>query len=75
MMKVLVTGFEPFGGEQRNPSAEIVESLPDRLGEAEIIKLILPVVKGKASTAIQKAVESYRISTEQKTYLKSLRRK
>lgn len=27
-MKLLVTGFEPFGGEARNPSAEVVEALP-----------------------------------------------
>ena len=58
-MKILVTGFEPFGGEQRNPSAEVVERLPEKIGENELIKLILPVVRGKASTAIQNAVEKF----------------
>ena len=56
-MRILVTGFEPFGGEPRNPSAEVVECLPERIFDLEIIKLILPVVRGKASTAIQNAVE------------------
>lgn len=59
-MKVLLTGFEPFGGETRNPSAEIVECLPDKIGGAEIRKLILPVVRGKASAAVREAVENIR---------------
>ncbi len=59
-MKILVTGFEPFGGETRNPSAEVVERLPDRIDGAEVIKLILPVVRGVSSTAIQNAVENFR---------------
>lgn len=59
-MRILVTGFEPFGGERRNPSAEVVERLPERSSNAEIIKLILPVVRRKASTAIQNAVEKFR---------------
>ena len=28
MEKILVTGFEPFGGEQTNPSWEVVNALP-----------------------------------------------
>ena len=58
-MKILVTGFEPFGGESRNPSAEAVERLPDRIGNAEIIKLILPVVRGKSAEAAKRAVEEH----------------
>lgn len=59
-MKILVTGFEPFGGESRNPSTEVVERLPEQIAGAEIIKLILPVVRGKASSAIGQAVENFR---------------
>lgn len=58
-MKILVTGFEPFGGESRNPSAEVVERLPDIIGGAEIVKLILPVVRGKSSDAVKRAVEEH----------------
>lgn len=57
-MKILVTGFEPFGGESRNPSAEVVERLPSQIGGAEIIKLILPVVRGKSSAVVEAAVEN-----------------
>lgn len=43
-MKVLVTGFEPFGGDAVNPSAEIARHLPHRVGDARIATAVLPVV-------------------------------
>jgi len=42
-MKVLVTGFEPFGGEEINPSWEAVKALPDELNGAALLKVRLPV--------------------------------
>ncbi|NJE04308.1 pyroglutamyl-peptidase I [Thermococcus sp. MV11] len=42
-MKVLVTGFEPFGGERINPSWEAVSRLPEEIEGAEIVKRRLPV--------------------------------
>ncbi|ANF22367.1 pyroglutamyl-peptidase I [Thermococcus piezophilus] len=42
-MKVLITGFEPFGGEKINPSWEAVRRLPDEIAGAELIKRQLPV--------------------------------
>ena len=42
-MKVLVTGFEPFGGEEINPSWRAVGALPDELNGATLLKVQLPV--------------------------------
>ncbi len=46
MTRVLVTGFEPFGGATVNPSALAAEVLAaERPGGAETVCLILPVVR------------------------------
>ena len=58
MKQLLITGFEPFGGESINPSWEVVKRLPDEIGEYHLTKLCLPVVFGKAGDlAIEKAEE------------------
>ena len=31
-MKILITGFDPFGGENVNPAYEAVKLLPDTIG-------------------------------------------
>ncbi len=45
-MKVLITGFGPFGEEKINPSVEAVRLLPDEIEGVSLIKLQLPVVFG-----------------------------
>ena len=35
-MNILVTGFEPFGGESTNPSMELVRALDAQIGAAHI---------------------------------------
>lgn len=42
--RLLVTGFDPFGGESINPSWEAVKLLPGQIGIWEIHKLKLPTV-------------------------------
>lgn len=43
-MKILLTGFEPFGGETVNPSLEAVKQLHgENIAGAEVISLGLPV--------------------------------
>ena len=58
MKKILITGFEPFGGERINPSWEAVSLLPDIIGEYNLTKLLIPVVFGEAAEkVIEKAGE------------------
>ena len=58
MKKLLITGFEPFGGEKINPSWEAVKLLPETIGDFEVTKAEIPVVFEKAAeTVIAKADE------------------
>ena len=49
MKKLLIPGFEPFGGESINPSWEAVCRLPSEIGGYTLTKLLLPVVFGAAA--------------------------
>ena len=49
MKKLLITGFEPFGGEVVNPSWLAVTMLPEEIGEYQLTKLCIPVVFGEAA--------------------------
>lgn len=42
-MKILLTGFEPFGEHRLNPSQLLVDALPDQILGRSIYKGILPV--------------------------------
>ena len=57
MKKLLITGFEPFGGETINPSWEAVSLLPDTIGEYTLTKFRIPVVFDKAAKIIQDEAE------------------
>ena len=58
MKKILITGFEPFGGEKINPSWVAVSRLPDEINGCFLSKLLIPVVFGEAAeTVIKKADE------------------
>ena len=53
-MKVLITGFDPFGGDRINPAYEAVKLLPDVIDGHEIIKLEVPTV---FNTSIEEVVK------------------
>ena len=55
MKKLLITGFDPFGGETINPAWEAVKLLPDVVGAYELTKMEIPTVFGAAS---QKALDA-----------------
>lgn len=56
-MKVLITGFDPFGGEPINPALEAVKLLPDTISGAEVIKLEIPTVFRKSLEKIEEAIK------------------
>lgn len=57
MKKVLITGFEPFGGEKINPALEAVKMLPDTIGGAKIVKLEVPTVFKKSIKKLDECIE------------------
>ena len=59
MKKILVTGFDPFGGEKINPALEVIKLLPKKIGENEIRILEIPTVYKKSIEKIDKEIESY----------------
>ncbi|MBR4471825.1 MAG: pyroglutamyl-peptidase I [Erysipelotrichaceae bacterium] len=56
-MKILLTGFEPFGGESVNPAKEAVKLVKEEIKGAQIVKCYVPVVFGKAIETVHAAMK------------------
>lgn len=52
MKKLLITGFDPFGGETVNPAWEAVKLLPDSIGDYTLCKLMIPTIFGLGAAAV-----------------------
>lgn len=59
-MNILVSGFDPFGGETVNPAYEAVKLLPDTIAGAQIIKLQVPTRFSLSGTVLEAAVNEHR---------------
>jgi pyroglutamyl-peptidase len=56
-MRVLITGFEPFGGETLNPSWEVARALDgERIADAQISALRLPCRFGEAGRVLAQSL-------------------
>lgn len=55
-MKILITGFDPFGGEKVNPALEAVKMLPDNIEGAEVYKIEIPTVFRKSLEKIEENI-------------------
>lgn len=50
--RLLITGFDPFGGATVNPAWQAVKLLPDKIGDFEVHKLEIPTVFGEAAARV-----------------------
>lgn len=55
-MKIIVTGFDPFGGEKINPSIECVKALPEIEG-VELIRVELPTVFKESALRLNEVID------------------
>jgi len=60
MMMILVTGFEPFGGEAINPSWEAVRRLNGNTGDVRIERLLTPTTYAESIGTVTKAIDRLR---------------
>lgn len=60
MRTVLVTGFEPFGGESINPSLEAVKKLSNSpWQQVRVVSCTVPVVRYQAAQVVIEAIEHH----------------
>lgn len=59
MKKILVTGFDPFGGEKINPALEVIKLLPDNILGNEIKVLEIPTVWRESVKKIEEEIKNF----------------
>lgn len=59
MKKILVTGFDPFGGEKINPALEIIKLLPSNINGNEIKVLEIPTVWKESIKIIEEEIKKF----------------
>lgn len=59
-MRILVTGFEPFGGAVANPALEAVRRLPAEVAGARVLAHALPVAFGRDAEELRGLVRGLR---------------
>lgn len=60
MKNVLITGFDPFGGETTNPSFEAVNSLPDEIKGIHIVKKEIPTEFYRSKDVLLDLINQYK---------------
>ncbi len=58
-MKILVTGFDPFGKDKINPALEAIKELPSEINGHEVITLEVPTVGFKSLEVIEEGIKKY----------------
>ena len=62
MKTLLITGFDPFGGENVNPAWEAVQRLPETVGAYRLCKLQIPTVFDEAASVVMQKAEEVKPS-------------
>lgn len=57
-MKILITAFDPFGGEKINPALEAVKLMKEEIQGAKLIKLEIPTVFRKSIDMVKESIET-----------------
>lgn len=57
MKHLLITGFDPFGGEAVNPAWEAVSRLPETIGDYRLTKLQIPTIFETAADTVLAAAK------------------
>ena len=60
MDTILVTGFDPFGGDSRNPAGEALALLPAEVAGTRIATVMLPTAIGSSFDRLLEALELHR---------------
>jgi len=63
MMTILVTGFEPFGGEAINPSWEAVRRLNGDTGDVRVERLLVPTTYADSIRTVTEVIDRLHPST------------
>ena len=67
---ILLTGFEPFGGERTNPSWEVAKRLEGKaIGAAAVKAMRLPVNCRRAARMAGEAIEIGRASCRERVWI------
>ena len=58
-MHILLTAFEPFGGEETNITQSVLSLLPDSIADWALEKVCLPVSFKRAPIVLREAIATY----------------
>lgn len=59
-MKILLTGFDPFGNDKINPSIELVKRIDEKIDSAQIFKIEIPTVFKKSGEILEENIKKIR---------------
>lgn len=59
MSGILITAFEPFGGDSINPSQEVLRDFPEYLYDRKVVKAVLPVVYNHSFERLLPLIEKH----------------